>query len=80
MSSTNETADSGRPAAEAEVTIAYFAAMTAAFQVLVLTLQSNGSLKQGEYQEALPSTWKFSSTSRIAKLRWRCCMSCVKAC
>ncbi|UFW48561.1 MULTISPECIES: hypothetical protein [Bradyrhizobium] len=37
----------------AEVINAYFEAMTAAFQVLVLTLQSNGSLKQGEYQEAL---------------------------
>ena len=36
-----------------EVTKAYFEAMTAAFQVLILTLQSNGSLKQGEYQEAL---------------------------
>lgn len=37
----------------AEVTKAYFEAMTAAFQVLVMTLQANGSLKQGEYQEAL---------------------------
>ena len=36
-----------------EITKAYFEAITAAFQVLVLTLQSNGSLKQGEYQEAL---------------------------
>jgi len=36
-----------------EVTKAYFEAITAALQVLVLTLQSNGSLKQGEYQVAL---------------------------
>ena len=42
-----------KSAPPAEVTKAYFEAVMAAFQVLVLTLQANGSLKQGEYQEAL---------------------------
>lgn len=69
MSSTNEPIRSGKPAPEAEVTKAYFEAMTAAFQVLVLTLQSNGSLKQGEYQEALRvymEVFKHKPNSEIA--------------
>jgi hypothetical protein len=38
---------------EVEIIAAYGAAMTAAFQVLVSTLQNNGSLERGEFQEAL---------------------------
>jgi hypothetical protein len=38
---------------EAEAVLAYTAAHTAAFQVLVTCLQSNGALERGEFQETL---------------------------
>lgn len=38
---------------EGEVIAAHMAATTAAFQVLVLTLQNNGALDRGEFPEAL---------------------------
>jgi len=38
---------------EQEVIAAHMAATTAAFQVLVTCLQDNGSLRHGEFQEAL---------------------------
>ena len=68
MSSSDDPA-TDKPTPAAEVTTAYFEAMTAAFQVLVLTLQSNGSLKQGEYQEALRvymEVFKHKPNSEIA--------------
>jgi hypothetical protein len=40
-------------APEYEVIAAYATTMTAAFQVLVLTLQNNGALVPGQYPEAL---------------------------
>jgi hypothetical protein len=39
--------------AEGEIIAAYGAAMTAAFQVLITTLQNNGPLERGEFQDAL---------------------------
>lgn len=38
---------------EGEVLAAHMAATTAAFQILVLTLQNNGALDRGEFPEAL---------------------------
>lgn len=69
MSSTNETADSGRPAAEAEVTIAYFAAMTAAFQVLVLDPSIQWFAQAGRVPGSAPfymEVFKHKSNSEIA--------------
>lgn len=38
---------------DGEVIAAHIAATNAAFQVLILTLQNNGSLDRGEFPEAL---------------------------
>lgn len=42
-----------KPSPELEILTAHMAATTAAFQVLILLLQRNGTLERGEYQEAL---------------------------
>ncbi|MGY3588098.1 hypothetical protein [Bradyrhizobium sp. USDA 4350] len=42
-----------KPSPEVEIIAAYSAAMTAAFQVLVLALQNNGALQRGDFQDRL---------------------------
>lgn len=46
--------------AEGEMIAAYGTAMTAAFQVLIMCLQNNGTLERGEFQEALRTYMEIS--------------------